>query len=130
MKAVQEELVSLEEERVYRTGTVAIRDLIAPSAFRVESNFIQLGDVFLRTIFIISYPRYISVGWSAPILNLNVTMDVSMYFYPVISAIVLKQLKNKVGALEAQISSDAEKARLVIRSEKPRSAISNSSAMI
>lgn len=106
---VEEELISLQEEKTYREGTVAIRDLIAPSAFRVESNFIQLGEVFLRTIFVITYPRYISVGWGTPILNLNITMDISMFFYPVTSAIILKQLKNKVGALEAQISADAEK---------------------
>ena len=108
-KDVQEELISLEEERVYREGTVAIRDLIAPSAFRVESNFIQLGETFLRTIFAITYPRYIAVGWSAPILNFNATMDTSMFFYPINSAIILKQLKKKVGVLEAQISADAEK---------------------
>ena len=108
-KKTQEELITLEEERLYREGTVAIRDLVAPSAFKVESNFIQLGGTFLRTIFVISYPRYISVGWSAPILNLNLTMDISMFFYPVKSPIILKQLKKKVGALEAQLSADAEK---------------------
>lgn len=102
-------LISLEEERTYREGTVAIRDLIAPSAFRVESNYIQLGDTFLRTIYVITYPRYISVGWGSPILNLNSTVDISMFFYPVKSAIILKQLKKKVGALQAQLSSDAEK---------------------
>ncbi|PIR76442.1 MAG: conjugal transfer protein TraC [Candidatus Magasanikbacteria bacterium CG10_big_fil_rev_8_21_14_0_10_42_10] len=105
----KDELITLEEERLYREGTVAIRDLIAPSAFRVESNFLQLGDVFLRTIYVITYPRYISVGWSSPILNLNSTMDISMFFYPVESAVILKQLKKKVGALQAQLSSDAEK---------------------
>ncbi len=104
-----DDLVSLEEERLFREGTVAIRDLIAPSAFRVESSFVQLGDIYLRTIFVITYPRYITVGWSAPILNLNITMDIGMFFYPVNSAIILKQLKNKVGALEAQISADTEK---------------------
>lgn len=108
-KAVDEQLITLEEERVYREGTVAIRDLIAPSGFKVESTFIQLGNTFLRTIFVITYPRYIAVGWSAPILNMNMTMDISMFFYPVNSAIILKQLKKKVGALEAQISQDAEK---------------------
>ncbi len=107
--SLQSELVSLEEERVYREGTVAIRDLISPSAFRVESNFIQLGSVFLRTIFVITYPRYISVGWSTPILNLSNTMDIAMFFYPINAEIILKQLKKKVGALEAQISGDAEK---------------------
>jgi type IV secretory pathway VirB4 component len=108
-KKTEKELISLEEERLYRLGTVAIRDLIAPSAFRVESNFIQLGDTFLRTVFVITYPRYISVGWSTPILNLNLTVDVSMFFYPVKSEIILKQLKKKVGAIEAQLSADAEK---------------------
>ncbi|MFA6427611.1 MAG: ATP-binding protein [Candidatus Magasanikbacteria bacterium] len=108
-KKVQQEMVSLKEERLYREGTVAIRDLIAPSAFRVESSFLQLGTTMLRTIFIVSYPRYISVGWSAPILNLNLTMDISMFFYPINSAIILKQLKKKVGALQAQLSADAEK---------------------
>ena len=105
----QDELITLEEERVYRTGTVAIRDLISPSALRVESSFLQLGDTFVRTIFVITYPRYISVGWSAPILNLNLTMDIGMFFYPVKSHIILKQLKKKVGALQAQLSADAEK---------------------
>lgn len=108
-REIRDELITVEEERVYREGTVAIRDLIAPSAFRVESNFIQLGDVFMRTIFVITYPRYISVGWSAPILNLNLTMDISMFFYPISAPIILKQLKKKVGALEAQLSGDAEK---------------------
>jgi len=104
-----EELLTLEEERIFREGTVSIRDLMAPASFNVESNFLQLGDVYARTIFIISYPRYISIGWSSPVINLSVTMDVSMFFYPVKSGIILKQLKNKVGALEAQISADSEK---------------------
>ena len=102
-------MVTLEEEKIYREGVVSIRDLIAPAAFNVESSFLQLGNQFCRTIFIMTYPRYISVGWSSPIINLSVTMDVGMFFYPVKSAIILKQLKNKVGALQAQISSDAEK---------------------
>ncbi len=105
----QSDLITLEEERIYREGVVNIRDLIAPSAFKVENNFIQLGTVFCRTIFLSAYPRYISVGWSSPIINMSVTMDISMFFYPVKSSIILKQLKNKTGALEAQINSDHDK---------------------
>lgn len=99
----------IEEEKAFRRGVLSVRDIIAPSSLRVEANYLQLGDKFLRTIFVISYPRYISVGWFAPIINFNFTFDVSMFFYPVRSAIVLKQLKNKVGNLEAQIISDSEK---------------------
>ncbi len=108
-KQVQEDVISLEEERVYREGTVTIRDLIAPSALRIDSTYLQLGEIYVRTFFVVTYPRYIAVGWSAPILNLNITMDISMFFYPVTSGIILKQLKKKVGAIQAQISSDVEK---------------------
>ena len=108
-QTAQTEIISLEEEKLYREGVVSIRDLIAPAAFNVESSFVKLGDTFCRTIFVVSYPRYISIGWSSPIINLSLTMDISMFFYPVKAAIILKQLKNKVGALQAQLSSDAEK---------------------
>jgi len=106
IEAVQE---TVTEEKAFRRGEISIRDIIAPDAFEVKPNFLKLGDKFVRTIFVVNYPRYISVGWFAPIINLNEAFDVSMFFYPVASHIILKQLKKKVGNLEAQIISDAEK---------------------
>ncbi len=103
------EVISLEEERVYREGVVSLKDIIAPASLNIESNFIQLGTTFARTIFIMNYPRYISIGWSSPVINLSVNMDLAMFFYPIKAAVILKQLKNKVGALEAQINADSEK---------------------
>ncbi len=105
----EQELVTLEEERIYREGVVSIKDLIAPAAFNVEKDRVELGTTFCRTMFVVNYPRYITVGWSSPIINLSVNMDISMYFYPVKSAVILKQLKNKTGALQAQLTADAEK---------------------
>jgi len=99
----------IEEEKAYRRGIISIKDLIAPASFKVNPNFLILGNKYVRTLFVINYPRYISVGWFSPIINLNSTFDVSMFFYPVKSAVILKQLKKKVGSLEAQIISDAEK---------------------
>jgi len=99
----------IEEEKAFRRGVLTVRDIISPASLQVHPNYLNLGSKFVRTMFVIAYPRYISVGWFAPIINLNLTFDVSMFFYPVKSAIILKQLKNKVGALEAQIISDAEK---------------------
>lgn len=108
-KAAAEERIVLEEERIYRRGTVSVRDLIAPAAFQVTPDFVRLGGTYVRSLFIVNYPRYINVGWFAPVINMNRVLDVSMYFYPVKTAIILKQLKKKVGALEAQILSDQEK---------------------
>jgi len=108
-QAVEQTKELIEEEKAYRRGVISVKDLIAPASLKVDTDYLRLGDQYVRTIFVISYPRYISVGWFAPIINLNSTFDIAMFFYPIKSAVVLKQLKKKVGALEAQIVSDAEK---------------------
>lgn len=113
-KAVEAEQIAkekelLEEERIYRKGVVSIKDIIAPAGMKVEPTYLVLNETFVRTIFVVSYPRYISLGWFAPIVNMNHPLDVAMFFYPVKPEVILKQLKKKVGTLEAQILSDAEK---------------------
>ncbi len=103
-----EQRTTLEEERVYRRGTVSVRDLISPSSFEVTSSFLHLGDMYVRTMFVTTYPRYVGIGWGAPVINYNSTIDIAMYFYPIKPEIILKQLRNKVGVLEAQVVSDNE----------------------
>lgn len=109
IKQIISEKELLEAERVLREGTVKIRDIIAPAAFKVTASYLEIGSKFVRSIFVVNYPRYISVGWFAPIINYSTAMDIGMFFYPIPSEVVLKQLKNKVGVLEAQLISDAEK---------------------
>src|SRR3990167_1359722 len=104
-----EELTVLEEERIYRRGVVTIRDLIAPASFEVHPTYLVLSGVYVRTLFVITYPRYIGLGWSASVINLNKTFDVAMHFYPVKANIILKQLQKRVGVLEAGIFAAAEK---------------------
>lgn len=99
----------LEAERLLREGSVRVRDIIAPAAFKVTPDHVELNGLFVRTLFVMTYPRYISVGWFAPIINLNTTLDIAMYFYLVPSEIILKQLRNRAGALEAQLVADHEK---------------------
>ncbi|MCD4694267.1 ATP-binding protein, partial [bacterium] len=99
----------IEEEKAFRKGILSVNDLIAPAGVQVTHDYIKLNNKLVRTLFIIGYPRYISIGWFAPIINMNETFDIAMFYYPVNTALILKQLKNKVGALEAQIVSDAEK---------------------
>lgn len=99
----------LEEERIYRKGVVSIRDVIAPAGMKVESTYLVLNESYVRTMFVVNYPRHISLGWFTPIINMNHTLDVAMYFYPVKANVILKQLKKKVGTLEAQIMGDSEK---------------------
>ncbi len=106
---VAAERIALEEERIYRKGVVTVRDLIAPASFEANPTFLKLSGVCVRTIFVITYPRHIGLGWSSPIINLNKTLDIGMFFYPIKSGVILKQLQKKVGIMEAGIVGDAEK---------------------
>ncbi len=105
----EEEVKVLEAEKVFREGVVSIRDIIAPSVFKVDVNYVRLEQLFARTIFVIAYPRYVNVGWFAPIINYSLPLDIAMFFYPMDSTMILKQLKKKVGVIEAQVLSDREK---------------------
>jgi conjugal transfer ATP-binding protein TraC len=101
--------LSLDEERIYRKGVVTMKDIISPASFEVTPKFLKLSGVYVRTIFIITYPRNIGVGWSSPLINVNKTFDVSMFFYPIKPNIILKQLQKKVGVFEAKIFADSDK---------------------
>ncbi|MEI6511455.1 MAG: DUF87 domain-containing protein [Candidatus Uhrbacteria bacterium] len=103
------ERLALEEERIYRKGVVTVRDIISPGSFEVKPTFLRLSGVYARTLFIITYPRHIGLGWSAPVINLNKTLDIAMYFYPLPSNLVLKQLQKRVGIMTAGIYADADK---------------------
>lgn len=108
-RMVEADVAALEEERVYREGVVSVRDVIAPAAFKVDPKVLHLGDLVVRTIYVVTYPRYITLGWFAPIINMNITADIAMYFYPIKADVILKQLKKKVGIVEAEIRAAQEK---------------------
>jgi len=99
----------LEQEKIYREGVTSVKDLIAPASMKVEPRLVELNGKYLTTLFVINYPRYINVGWFSPIINYSSPLDVAMFFYPVKTEVILKQLKNKVGALQAQLMADSEK---------------------
>lgn len=99
----------LEAERIFRAGVTSVRELIAPSSMEIKNDYIRLDQKYVRTLFVTLYPRYVTLGWFAPIINLNAELDVAMFFYPVKSSVVLRQLKNRVGSLEAEIFSEREK---------------------
>lgn len=103
------DISTIKAEQMYRKGVTSILDLVAPAAMAVYPRFVDLGNKYVSTMFVVAYPRHISVGWFAPIILKNAELDVSMFFYPVKSDIILKQLRNRVGNLQAQLDSDREK---------------------
>lgn len=97
-----------KQRRSYEEGMLTILDLIAPAAMEVDPAYLRLGDRYVRTIFVLGYPRYLTLGWFSPVINMDVPLDIAMYFYPLNIKDVLDQMQNKVGILQAQLSEDAE----------------------
>jgi len=106
-KLSDQELLAAETQ--FRMGVRELRDLIAPSSMAVQPDNIRVGELFARSIFVTTYPRYVNVGWFEPIIDYSATIDIAQYFLPLDSGIVLKQLRNKVGVLEAQLIAENEK---------------------
>ncbi|MEK7502846.1 MAG: ATP-binding protein [Patescibacteria group bacterium] len=96
-------------EEVYRAGVLQLRDVIAPSALEINSNFVRLGEKYARTLFVFSLPRYLSSNWFAPIINLDKVFDISIFIHPVDTALILRRLQRKVAEVQSQISIRQEK---------------------
>ena len=112
LDATDKKLKLVEEERIFREGIATVKDIIAPAAYKAESNFIYIGGKFARTLFVYVYPRFLRVGWFAPIINLNESLDISMFMYPLPSDLVLKNLKKQAGKVEASININVERGKV------------------
>ena len=95
--------------QVSKTGPHTIAEILTPPALEIESNYLRLGDLYVKTYYIISYPRYLTTGWFSPILNIDQTVDISVFIHPIDSGTALKKLRRKVAQVEAQIMEKEEK---------------------
>ncbi len=77
-------------------------EFFAPSAVNITSNSIQVGQKLARTLFISTLPRYLNTNWFSPVINLDRALDVSIFVHPQDTGTILKQLRDKLGRLQAQ----------------------------
>ena len=105
----EEEIFSVFPEEVYRSGELALHEVLSPSGLEINPTSVRLGAKLARTIFVFSYPRYLSTNWFSPIINLDGAFDISMYIHPVDTSLILRTLRRKVAQVQSQISTREEK---------------------
>ncbi len=98
----------LGSDAIYERGVATIRDLIAPAAIRLATNYIQIGETYARTLFIIAYPRYLHTNWFSPIINIDFPMNISMFIHPVDTGDILKTLRKTTTQVQSQIHIEQE----------------------
>ena len=91
------------------TSIEYFQDFVAPSAIDITTNYIQINNRFARAIFISDYPRSISDGWLAPLINLNETIDISIFIHPTNTGDILKNLTKNLTRIKAEILDKSEK---------------------
>jgi conjugal transfer ATP-binding protein TraC len=91
-------------------------DFISYSGLEENSSYLQMGDKFVRTLFISGYPYVASTGWLNMLINFNHNIDISYHIEHVDSLLALPKLNRKITELESTKRSMI-KAGKVIGSE-------------
>ncbi|MDD5165475.1 MAG: DUF87 domain-containing protein [Candidatus Pacebacteria bacterium] len=102
-------IVSILPEEIYQAGVLELKDIIAPSALKISPKELNLGEKVGRTLFVISYPRFLDESWFAPIINLDKVFDISIFIHPVDTAKILRHFQKKVAEVQSQISRREDK---------------------
>jgi len=111
-KEKEEQLTSFLPQEIYDAGVLELQDIIAPSALKISSKELNLGEKIVRTFFVISYPRFLNESWFSPIINLDKVFNISIFIHPIDTVKVLRQFQKKVAEVQSQIN-EREKKGLV-----------------
>jgi conjugal transfer ATP-binding protein TraC len=88
-------------------------DAIGSNEIEIDFDYLKVGEVYLRSLFISGYPRFVSPGWLEQVINFNSSLDISFFIYPVKGKEILDDLIRKIAEMEAEISTDLERGKIV-----------------
>ena len=92
---------------------MSLLDVISPQSVEVDFDYLKINDIYFRTIFVGGYPRFVAPGWLEPVVNIDTSLDISFYIYPVDGKSVLDDLRRKIAEMEAEIMTDIERGKIV-----------------
>ena len=94
---------------IYRQSSLDLVDTIAPTALKIGSRELELGEKFVRTFYTVSYPRFLSDSWFSPIIDLDKVLDVSLFIHPIETETALRGFQKKVAEVQSQINERESK---------------------
>jgi hypothetical protein len=96
----------------FARGTLGLVDLLAPAAVEVSPSYLRLEDVYVRTLALVGYPRYVRLGWLRPLLELDEPLDIALHLFPLESAAVIRSLTRKLVQLHSSRLLDARAGKI------------------
>ena len=96
----------------FEQGVINLLDFISPASLEFFSTYFRMGTQYMRSAYVIGYPREVSTGWLSSLISLPEIIDISLHIYPVDTGVVLKNLRKKTTDLEASLMIDREKGKV------------------
>jgi conjugal transfer ATP-binding protein TraC len=96
-----------------KTPQFDLSDVLAPQSIEVDFKYLKIDDLFFRTYFVSSYPRFVEPNWLEPLVSFDHSLFISMFIYPTQSSGVLDELKRKIAEMEATLQTDIERGKAV-----------------
>ena len=114
-------------EQIFDTKPIVEKDIIAPSSIKVNQGDIRLGNRLVKSFFIFSYPRYLSTAWLSSAINLDISMDISLFIHPIDTGYILKKLRRRVTEVQSEIMD--EEAKGLVRNPELETAFQDMEAL-
>ena len=92
---------------------LSLADVLSPQSVELDFDYLRLNDVYVRTLYTAIRRRYASPGWIEQIINFDSSLDISFHIYPVEGKTVLDDLRRKIAEMEAELSTDLERGKIV-----------------
>jgi len=102
---------NVDQQRFAR-GIRSVADLIAPAAVEVARDHLRLDTQFVRTLVVTGYPRTVSPGWLAPMIDFEEPIELSLHLHPLQTAQMVSTLSHKLVQLHSSRLLAARGGRL------------------
>jgi len=89
------------DERRFAQGTRSVADLVAPAAIEVNRHLLRLDQQYCRTLVVTGYPRTVSPGWLAPLIDFAEPLEISLHLYPLDTGQMVSALTHKMVQLHS-----------------------------
>ncbi len=101
--------LSVRPEDIYTSANLELQDIIAPSALQILPTALNLGDMIVRSFYVVGYPSILTDNWLTPIINLDRVFDIAINVNPIDTGKILSQFQKKVAEVQSQIAERESK---------------------
>lgn len=88
-------------------------DLVSYPYLKENSNYLELDNKYIRTVFVSGFPYIASTGWLSMLTNFNHNVDISYHIEQIEPLLALPKLTRKITELESTRRTMQQQGRII-----------------